>query len=322
MERMLTLNNQLIQVPPVVEQQLFHQFATDWLARPLPAPARQQADELHQLPQETLGLYVAPHPRISNGSLYKMEQRLAGARKLDVQRIVKQLQEQFPDAQQIVGTAAPIGPGSAWLDEHGLMLYEPDPSKANKQRPWRRYDQNADVTGISWLPAVLAPLHLLDSRGVSYRLDVELGKLEFEVHPYMTLEHQLAAKLLCSFREYHRRVSLGLVTFYSNKLAALEDGLLNAREQLFSVQEQGQEVEQAMAATTAVAQAEREVAEVRQLREEEEAHLLAAVDAMSHLWKQLCDVRDQQGGTRLTDLGFSVVQLPREDSTPTQAVSN
>jgi hypothetical protein len=50
-----------------------------------------------------------------------------------------------------------------------------------------------------------------------------------------------AARLLCSFREYHRRAQLGLATFYANKLAALEDGLLNARETLFAVQEQEQE---------------------------------------------------------------------------------
>lgn len=134
-----------------------------------------------------------------------------------------------------------------------------------------------------------------------------------------------AAKLLCSFREYHRRAALGLASFYSNKLAALEDGLLNAREKLFSVheevQEQGQDAEQLLAAVAAVAQAEREVAEVRQLREEEETHLLGAVEAMSQLWKQLCEVRKQQGGMRLTDLGFSVVQLPRDDATPMQAVS-
>jgi hypothetical protein len=50
-----------------------------------------------------------------------------------------------------------------------------------------------------------------------------------------------AARLLCSFREYHRRAQLGLATFYANKLAALEDGLLNARETLFAAQEQEQE---------------------------------------------------------------------------------
>jgi hypothetical protein len=50
--------------------------------------------------------------------------------------------------------------------------------------------------------------------------------------------HPQAARLLCSFREYHRRAQLGLATFYANKLAALEDGLLNARETLFAAQEQ------------------------------------------------------------------------------------
>lgn len=67
--------------------------------------------------------------------------------------------------------------------------------QASKQRPWRRYDQCDAVTATAWLPAVTAPLTLLDSRGVSYRLDVELGRLEFEVHPYMTLEHQLVSRL-------------------------------------------------------------------------------------------------------------------------------
>jgi hypothetical protein len=50
--------------------------------------------------------------------------------------------------------------------------------------------------------------------------------------------HPQAARLLCSFREYHRRAQLGLATFYANKLAALEDGLLKARETLFAAQEQ------------------------------------------------------------------------------------
>lgn len=88
-------------MPLQVEQQVLQQFATNWSSQPLPSSARQQADQSNQLPQETIGLYVAPHPRISSCSLYKMEQRLSGARKLDAQRLVKQVQEQFPDAQQI-----------------------------------------------------------------------------------------------------------------------------------------------------------------------------------------------------------------------------
>lgn len=53
-----------------------------------------------------------------------------------------------------------------------------------------------------------------------------------------------AAKLLCSFREYHRRASFGLSAYYGQKLAALEDALLNAREALFSAQQDPQQQQQ------------------------------------------------------------------------------
>lgn len=49
---------------------------------------------------------------------------------------------------------------------------------------------------------------------------------------------QQAAKLLCAFREYHRRAAYGLSGYYSQQLAAFEDVLLNAREALFSAQQQ------------------------------------------------------------------------------------
>lgn len=73
-----------------------------------------------------------------------------------------------------------------------------------------------------------------------------------------------------------------------------------------------------------MAEAEREVAEVRQLRDEEDALLLASVHAMSGLWQQLQDVRRLQGGRQLTDVAFSVIQLPEDnpDETPLQPVSN
>ncbi len=66
--------------------------------------------------------------------------------------------------------------------------------------------------------------------------------------------------------------------------------------------------------------AEQEVAEARQLREEEDAEAVGAVEAMCALWKRLCSVRAAQGGVRLTDLGFMVATLPANDDTPLQAV--
>lgn len=62
---------------------------------------------------------------------------------------------------------------------------------------------------------------------------------------------------------------------------------------------------------------------MRQLREEEDALLLAAVQAMAELWAQLQEVRRLQGGRHLTDVAFSVVQLPPSpgEEAPLQAVS-
>ena len=91
---------QSVRVPPAVEQQVLLQFDVGAWAQPLPSRARQQADQQQRLPQESIGLWVPPHPRISNRSLYKLEQRLTKGRTLDVQRIVRALQEQFPESQQ------------------------------------------------------------------------------------------------------------------------------------------------------------------------------------------------------------------------------
>jgi len=78
---------------------------------------------------------------------------------------------------------------------------------------------------------------------------------------------------------------------------------------------------QVLAFLAAVEHVESEVAEVRQLKEEEQSLLLGMTAAMVELWKQLVEVRERQGGLRLTDVGFSVVQLPQEDCIPLQAVS-
>jgi hypothetical protein len=91
---------QLLQVPRWFEQQTLQHFDAGWLGALQPSHARLHADRLQMLPQESLGLYAAPQPRINNGSLYKMEQRLTHARHLDMQRIIKQLQVQFPEAKQ------------------------------------------------------------------------------------------------------------------------------------------------------------------------------------------------------------------------------
>lgn len=71
-----------------------------WWQQPLPSQQRLLADQLKRLPQESMGLWVPPHPRINSSSLFKLEQRLKKGKTLDVRRIVHALQEQFPEAQQ------------------------------------------------------------------------------------------------------------------------------------------------------------------------------------------------------------------------------
>lgn len=91
---------QLVQIPAAIEQQVLLQFDVGPWAQPLPSLARQHADALQRVPQESVGLWVPPHPRINAHSLYKLEQRLAKGRALDVRRLVRALQEQFPQGQQ------------------------------------------------------------------------------------------------------------------------------------------------------------------------------------------------------------------------------
>ncbi len=57
-----------------------------------------------------------------------------------------------------------------------------------------------------------------------------------EVLPLRPVRLPQAARLLALFREFKRREAVGLVMFYANRLAALEDSMLGAREKLFALQ--------------------------------------------------------------------------------------
>ncbi|GFH23941.1 C2 domain-containing protein, partial [Haematococcus lacustris] len=111
---------------------------------------------------------------------------------------------------------------TAWLDDTGLLRYEPDPTKTEKERPARRYDQDRDATRTFVRRPVVEVSGAAAEAEHLYRLDIELSRLEFQVHPSMSREDVLAARLLAMFKEFKRRESVGLATFYTNKLAALE----------------------------------------------------------------------------------------------------
>lgn len=209
---------------------------------------------------------------------------------------------------------------SAFLSEAGLMVNLPDPVKAVKERSSRRFDQDMPRCDAEFcLPTVSHVAMSSGSGGAAvgpsgrtYRLDLELGRLEFGVHPCMGREDLLAAGLVAVFREFKRRQAVNLVASYGSKLAALEDALLAYRERMFQLQEAGAAGEQVADVLARCGALEREVAEVRQLKEEEQLVMLQMVEQMDVLWQQIGLTRSQQGGAR-TALSFSLGQLPPEE---------
>ncbi|GIL90780.1 hypothetical protein Vretifemale_18510, partial [Volvox reticuliferus] len=198
-----------------------------------------------------------------------------------------------------------------WLDENGLMVYVPDPLKRpGRERPARRYDQDKEMMRTY----VRRPAKAASLRGETrlYRLDIELGRLEFLVHPAMAQEDLLAARLLALFRDFKRREAVGLVMFYASKLAALEDSMLGAREKLFALQATEAQIDEVLDAYAMLAKIEREVAEMRQLKEEEEALLNRTVRSMEQLHMQIQGLRRQQGYA-LTNLELAVHSKPPQE---------
>ncbi|GBF93799.1 hypothetical protein Rsub_06131 [Raphidocelis subcapitata] len=352
---------------PQLEAALFLAFARDARGAPAPSAARRAADAASRVPEEELGLFVPPHPRVNNGSLYKLEQRLSRATAIDPSALARRAATGAPLPEPRPLAAAPGG--RWWFGANGLMLQEPCPLKPHKERPARRWDQNEAETATAFL-APAAHGGGAAEEGRSYRLDVEVGRLEFGVHPGMGPEQRLAAKLLATYRELKRRQAVRLGPFYARRLAALEDALLAARAALFEAQEEGcgdgggggggggggagsgggaqQAAAEAAGASPArrqsaaagggrrdqdgepasqqdrvlelarrCAQLERDVAEARQLREEEAALLARTVGAMRRTWGELLAVRSRQG-CALTDVQMQLVEAREEDDTPLQ----
>ncbi|KAG2484062.1 hypothetical protein HYH03_017082 [Edaphochlamys debaryana] len=204
-----------------------------------------------------------------------------------------------------------------WLDENGLMVYVPNPLKRVKERPARRYDQDKEMTRTYVRRPVVEATRSADEK--LYRLDIELGRLEFLVHPAMAQEDLLAAQLLTLFREFKRREAVGLVMYYANRLAALEDSMLGAREKLFALQVAEGSKDDILDAYAMLAKIEREVAEIRQLKEEEEFLLSRTVRAMEKMYGEIVNVRQQQGYA-LTNLELTVLTKPPQEMSWRQGI--
>ena len=64
--------------------------------------------------------------------------------------------------------------------------------QADKERPWRRYDQDKEtIATYRRLPIVESAAAQGEEGSPTYRLDIELGRLEFLMHPGMAREDLL-----------------------------------------------------------------------------------------------------------------------------------
>ncbi|GIL68525.1 hypothetical protein Vafri_21799, partial [Volvox africanus] len=291
------------------------------------AGGQEQRSEVLKLPSPSSS--AAQQPQLQPGQMADTPPQPAGAggeASGDVQPQQQQQQQQQQEMQPDGPRAVPgLDPATVlphttimdpmyafqWLDENGLMVYVPDPLKRpGRERPARRYDQDKEMMRTY----VRRPVKAASLRGETrlYRLDIELGRLEFLVHPAMAQEDLLAAWLLSLFRDFKRREAVGLVMFYANKLAALEDSMLGAREKLFALQATEAQGDEVLDAYAMLAKIEREVAEMRQLKEEEEALLNRTVRSMEQLYSQIQGLRRQQGYA-LTNLELAVHSKPPQE---------
>lgn len=70
-------------------------------------------------------------------------------------------------------------------------------SQAYKERPWRRYDQDKETNDTyRHIPTVEADVSQGAEGSRTYRLDIELGRLEFLMHPGMAKEDLLVSKMM------------------------------------------------------------------------------------------------------------------------------
>lgn len=91
------------------------------------------------------------------------------------------------------------------------------------------YRYNPEAPYLQYFRHVPSRRFLTGGRRALYRLDIELGRLEFLEHPLASREDILAGQLLAAFREYKKRERAGLAAFYADKVKALQASVDAAR---------------------------------------------------------------------------------------------
>ncbi|KAK9808578.1 hypothetical protein WJX72_000007 [[Myrmecia] bisecta] len=303
------------------EQALFLQFTRTALGQAVALPARAEVESSGRYAQEKYGLYADKHPRGYATSVRKMEQRLAAEAvagdggRADREKAQQGLEKGILATVVEEGTEkhvpAATGDHNPWFDKDGIMISLPNPVKAYPERPLRKFDKHNKPFYVKrrFVKPSVRNTSVQGQR--AFRLDIELGRLELAAHPLMPREHWLACRLFTAFREFKRRQAVGLTTLYANRLAALEDALLSAREVMFDLDPAASQ-QQVAAALERCGVLEMEVAETRQLKEEEELAALQAITDMDNIFRELEEQRAAQG-FRLTTVMLALQQLPPDD---------
>ena len=78
-----------------------------------------------------------------------------------------------------------------------LLLPPLPPPQADKERPARRYDQDKEWIRTEVRRPIVEAAGALGEGARTYRLDIELGRLEFVVHPNMAQEDLLVSGWSC-----------------------------------------------------------------------------------------------------------------------------
>lgn len=117
-----------------------------------------------------------------------------------------------------------------FFDGNGLMRQEADPLKvlAKKRgliaQQKRIPDPNAPyLTLDDGLPRFLSDFSEGAAGVASFRLHVQLGKIELATHPLMSREQWLARQMLTLYRDVELRKSVGLEEYYENRLLSVEE---------------------------------------------------------------------------------------------------
>ncbi|CAG9467202.1 unnamed protein product [Pedinophyceae sp. YPF-701] len=262
-----------------------------------PTPARALARLEGRAEVETYGIAVDDKPQWRDKWIDRAEQRLA-----HYEQAAERDGAAADDAETSrllgaadVATRQNANGARGLIDENGLVLQGANPLRRELGRDPKRHDPMAPHLALVVREPGVAMLTSSDEVR-KYRLDLEVPRVQLAAHPAMTREDWLASRLAAVYQGYRTREHAGLQALYSRRLMALEEELLEAREQLFGVAAGGADgAELGRARAQEAGRLELEVAATRAMLEREAAWEHGACVHMRNIYQQIEAERARQG---------------------------